>query len=573
MTAQGNNDDEFDDELLSAYVDGELTAAERARVEERLRSDPLAAQLVEELRSLSSEIQRLPREPLGRDLRDNILAEIDQARADLAAHGPATLSELPIDRRAGLRRGLVWSAMAIAATIVVAIFQPPEEKQAGENVARAKKVVPAAAAPQAAQEEAESETLARDEVVELRRAEGNLQNEPANDQLADAKQKADELPPGLRAQMSAATPVPPTGESATLAGDAAAASAPVALAAPASEAAGTPLDALAMDSSGLQGEEVLEFKEAVPAADAALAAAEPMSDAPAQRYGMAGGAGGGVMASLGTKAEQAVAAEQAQRGAMDALKASEAAGATTVRLELARPEGAEWFRELLAKSDIAAATPSAGVDGELGRPLARGMRAEGGVVVKQDKVEQDKTEMGESASRQLEASGAFDKEAEHTELADGKAEAKSGAPVDRFYFYSQTSPALGVEVRSRGGADAQMVWVEASSQKIEQLLAACRATGAMVSAVSVDGAAAADAVSPQQTGEPQSSVAGAGQVANAAPKFGGLAESSGGAPAEAAAEDSRVRVLFVLQSPLLEASPVAPSALPTVAPATSGEAR
>ena len=49
MMAQTNHDD-FDEELLSAYVDGELTAAERALVEERLRSDPTAAAELDGLR-------------------------------------------------------------------------------------------------------------------------------------------------------------------------------------------------------------------------------------------------------------------------------------------------------------------------------------------------------------------------------------------------------------------------------------------------------------------------------------------------------------------------------------------
>jgi hypothetical protein len=556
MTAQGDNDDEFDDELLSAYVDGELTAAERARVEERLRSDPLAATLVEELRSLSSEIQRLPREPLGLDLRASVLAEIDQARTDLAAHGPATLPEPPIDRWAGVRRGLVWSALAIAATIVIAIFQPPEQKHAGENVAKAKKAPVMAAPPQE-----EAEQLARENVAELRRADQADKSqlaEQSHESLVAAKQKADEVPPGFRGHMSAAASAPAAGEPATLAGDAAAVPAAMAPAAPMSELANAPADVLATDSSGETDARSLEFKEAAPTADAALAAVQPMSDAPAQRFGMAGGAGGGGMPSLGKKAEDAVATDASHRAALQALKASEAEAATTVTLELVKPEGAEWFRELLAKSDIAAAAPSLGAGGELGWPLERGMRAEGGVSVAEDDAEQ-----AESASRKLSAGGAFDNEADRTELADGKTEAKNGALSDRFYFYSQASPALGAELRSQSGGDQQMVWVEASSHKIEQLLAACRAAGAVVSAVSVE---AVDAIAPQQTGKPTASVAGVGQAA-------GVAATSSGAPVEAAVSDARVRVLFVLQSPLVEASPAAPSALPTVAPATSGEVR
>ena len=597
MTAQGNNDD-FDDELLSAYVDGELTAAERARVEERLRSDPAAAALVDELRSLSSEIQRLPREPLGRDLRSNILAEIDQARADLAAHGPATLPELPIDRWAGIRRGLVWSALAIAATIVIAIFQPPQEKQAGENVARAKKVAPAAAAPQAAQEEqeeqeeAESEQLSRSDGVELQRADDDSPGESANDQLTEAKQKADELPPAFRAQMSAAAP-PAAADPAVLGVEIAMAPAPVAPAAPAGEAASTPLDALAMESSGISGEGSLEFKEAVPAADApaSVAASAPMSAAVPQEFGMTGGVGGGGGAkSVGQPLAAAVAGDKSLRGT---LKSAEAGATSTVTLQLANEQGAEWFRELLTKSDITPTTSDR--VGEVGRSLGRGMRAQGGTAVAEggaaeESVAEDKSEQADTASRKLAASGAFDNEADRTELADaGGAIHRHRSDDDRFYFFSETLPSMHDEllrreanhrIAGRPETSRQVVWVEASKQKIEQLLAECRAAGTVVKAVDVavvavvDGATTRHAMAPQQLGEPQASVAGAGQAAETEGAFGGALKAADDSPMEPSGADARVRVLFVLQSPRIDVAPAAaPASLPTVAPPTTGEAR
>jgi negative regulator of sigma E activity len=155
----GNPNDDFDDELLSAYVDGELTAAERALVDERLRSDPAAAALVEELRGLSSAIKSLPPQTLGRDLRAGVLAEIDEARADLAKRGPATLTAPPVDRRAGMRRGLIWSAMAIAAAVLVALFQPAEIVQEERELARAEqdKLRESTAVKKVAPEESKSE--------------------------------------------------------------------------------------------------------------------------------------------------------------------------------------------------------------------------------------------------------------------------------------------------------------------------------------------------------------------------------------------------------------------------------
>lgn len=60
-------------ELLSAYLDGELTAAEQAEVERLLDDDPAARQLLEELRALSVVLQTLPREELGKDLSEKVL--------------------------------------------------------------------------------------------------------------------------------------------------------------------------------------------------------------------------------------------------------------------------------------------------------------------------------------------------------------------------------------------------------------------------------------------------------------------------------------------------------------------
>jgi anti-sigma factor RsiW len=47
---------DLDDELLSAYIDNELSAEERAAVEARLASDPAAQQLLHELRSVSQSV-------------------------------------------------------------------------------------------------------------------------------------------------------------------------------------------------------------------------------------------------------------------------------------------------------------------------------------------------------------------------------------------------------------------------------------------------------------------------------------------------------------------------------------
>ncbi|HEX6963921.1 MAG TPA: zf-HC2 domain-containing protein [Lacipirellula sp.] len=131
-----NVNDNFNDELLSAYVDGELTADERAAVEERLRADPHVAELVEELRSISSAIKSLPRETLGHDLRASIQAELDETRVD-AQRQVIPLSE-PLDPPRGFYRGFLWSTIAIAAALMI-MFLQYREQQDQRNVAVAAK--------------------------------------------------------------------------------------------------------------------------------------------------------------------------------------------------------------------------------------------------------------------------------------------------------------------------------------------------------------------------------------------------------------------------------------------------
>jgi anti-sigma factor RsiW len=98
--------DNLDDELLSAYVDGELTDAERAAVEARLEGDAAARELVAELRSLSGSLRALPRESLAEDLRGAVLKQIGDAPVSLP---PVKLSMV---------HRLLWPAIAIAAALL-----------------------------------------------------------------------------------------------------------------------------------------------------------------------------------------------------------------------------------------------------------------------------------------------------------------------------------------------------------------------------------------------------------------------------------------------------------------------
>jgi anti-sigma factor RsiW len=502
MTA-GNSNDDFDDELLSAYVDGELTAAERALVEERLRSDPTAAALVEELRSLSSAIKLLPRETLGRDLRAGVLAEVAQARADLDSHGPAaqshatTLPLAPVDRWAGIRRGLVWSALAIAATVLIAVFQPAELAQDERELARAEK----RRAMEKAPPEAEIETLER----RLRGLDG-AKEKSSVDKLAEAKDVADAeaLPPGLRGSMGSGNePIAVEAGVKALAAKPEAAPAPespaptAAAAVPVGESLA--LDAMEQDALyAAPAEKPADFGRRADAATNGQASdgMAALQDAPEQPRGVLmaplssaegegaqaasgapttlamGGMGGGGVAGprggemYGFGGEAGAVAEA--RAAGQATNAP----APTVTLKLAKPDGALRFQELLAESEIA---PAEDVDRQqdvAGEQTERFSRSEGVDMLAEE--------------AKLDA-------AEQRDAADQDQLVRS-----RYFFFSEFSPegdvseaddSLGVELRGGGKVKqslANRVWVEATPAQMDALLEKCRSAKDAFAAVVAD---------------------------------------------------------------------------------------
>jgi anti-sigma factor RsiW len=128
-------------ELLSAYLDGELSDAERLRVEERLAEDPAAQAMLDELRQTSSALQGMPRETLGRDLLSAVWKDVDERAAGKPEDERATIAMRDASaaraKRAGRRRGLAWAAAAIAAALLMAAFLPRDDD--GRELAAVKK--------------------------------------------------------------------------------------------------------------------------------------------------------------------------------------------------------------------------------------------------------------------------------------------------------------------------------------------------------------------------------------------------------------------------------------------------
>ncbi len=128
--------DESREELLSAYLDDELSAEERARVEAWLAEDADYRRLYDELASLRTDLQSLPRHTLREDLGPAVLRRAEQhvldgkASPDKVELAPpaSSASSQWWSRRSG--RMFLWPVVAVAAALLVALFntqQNPRE--------------------------------------------------------------------------------------------------------------------------------------------------------------------------------------------------------------------------------------------------------------------------------------------------------------------------------------------------------------------------------------------------------------------------------------------------------------
>jgi anti-sigma factor RsiW len=142
-------------ELLSAYLDGELTAAEQAEMERLLAQSPAAGQLLDELRALRNMLQTLPQEKLTEDLSRQVLRVAERRMLTEEEPGAAENGSMPpmplgrsLVRRFLNRRTMTWMALMATIAIMIRISERwqgvPPVADAERQVALARPAQPAA---------------------------------------------------------------------------------------------------------------------------------------------------------------------------------------------------------------------------------------------------------------------------------------------------------------------------------------------------------------------------------------------------------------------------------------------
>lgn len=140
------------EELLSAYLDGEVTADEQAQAERLLAESADARRLFEELQTLRSHFDCLPHSTLPTDFGQRVLrqAERDILRRDDTDGGAAerlagdestvepqrdAASEVSPTER--IRKPLLYAMLAVATVVLLSVFNPaaPQRKAPNRNVA------------------------------------------------------------------------------------------------------------------------------------------------------------------------------------------------------------------------------------------------------------------------------------------------------------------------------------------------------------------------------------------------------------------------------------------------------
>ena len=129
MTADGSNSesDFISDELLSGYLDDELSDAERVRVESALESNERYRQILTELQTLRAGLGALPRQRVDADFQQRVLDRISNENQVAVAKSNVVVNSW----RGNLRRNIMsFSAIATGITILIVSNWEPDTKVA-----------------------------------------------------------------------------------------------------------------------------------------------------------------------------------------------------------------------------------------------------------------------------------------------------------------------------------------------------------------------------------------------------------------------------------------------------------
>jgi anti-sigma factor RsiW len=118
---------EFPDELLSAYLDDELSPVERAQVEQHLASSEADRQLLAELKSLRTDVATLPQVSVSADFADRVVrAALTEAERQAAPMVPVAAEPALADKHvptSWVIVGVIASVVALAACFLM-VVQP-----------------------------------------------------------------------------------------------------------------------------------------------------------------------------------------------------------------------------------------------------------------------------------------------------------------------------------------------------------------------------------------------------------------------------------------------------------------
>ncbi len=125
----------FPDDLLSAYLDGEVTAQQQALIERQLEEDAQLRKLCDQLRVLRATLQALPAQQPAPGMADRVLQEA-QRRAGSPLADVVTKPPAPAGGDTRSRWTLVLGTIAsLAALLLVAVLavQPWDQRRAARG--------------------------------------------------------------------------------------------------------------------------------------------------------------------------------------------------------------------------------------------------------------------------------------------------------------------------------------------------------------------------------------------------------------------------------------------------------